>query len=163
MFKSLVWLGPEKIPAQVGFKPGTFRSRGGRLNHLPNEAVGRTQSKVWQLGHRTGSRNNMKINKFTICKRRKRKMRGRYRREASTDCWDEIRRQNGEQNTLTRPTHTHTHTHTHTRERDREREGEREGEKERGRERERGRDRETERETERENDRDKRLHQMKKL
>ena len=39
MFNSLVWLDPEKIPPQAGFEPGTFRSRGGRLNHLANEAV----------------------------------------------------------------------------------------------------------------------------
>ena len=32
-FKSLVWLDPEKIPSQAGFELGTFRSRGGRLNH----------------------------------------------------------------------------------------------------------------------------------
>ena len=31
IFKSLVWLDPEKIPAQAGFEPGIFRSRGGRL------------------------------------------------------------------------------------------------------------------------------------
>ena len=30
---------PGKIPAQAGFEPGTFRSRGGRLNHQANEAV----------------------------------------------------------------------------------------------------------------------------
>ena len=34
---------PGKIPAQAGFEPGTFRSLGGRLNHLANEAVG-----VWR-------------------------------------------------------------------------------------------------------------------
>ena len=39
IFKSLVWLDPEKIPAPAGFEPGTFRSRGGRLNHQANEAV----------------------------------------------------------------------------------------------------------------------------
>ena len=33
IFKSLVWLDPEKIPAQVGFEPGIFCSRGGRHNH----------------------------------------------------------------------------------------------------------------------------------
>ena len=33
IFKSLVSLDPEKIPAQAGFEPGIFRSRGGRLNH----------------------------------------------------------------------------------------------------------------------------------
>ena len=33
IFKSLVWLDPEKIPALAGFEPGTSRSRGGRLNH----------------------------------------------------------------------------------------------------------------------------------
>ena len=27
------WLDPEKIPAQAGFEPGTFRSRVGRRNH----------------------------------------------------------------------------------------------------------------------------------
>ena len=32
-FKSLVWLDPEKIPAQMGFEPGIFHSRGGSLNH----------------------------------------------------------------------------------------------------------------------------------
>ena len=30
---------PGKISAQAGFKPGIFRSQGGRLNHLANEAV----------------------------------------------------------------------------------------------------------------------------
>ena len=29
----------KKIPAQTGFEPGIFRSRGGRLNHQANEAV----------------------------------------------------------------------------------------------------------------------------
>ena len=29
---------PRKIPSQAGFEPGTFRSRGGRLNHWANEA-----------------------------------------------------------------------------------------------------------------------------
>ena len=33
ILKSLVWLEPGKIPAQVRFEPGIFRSRGGRLNH----------------------------------------------------------------------------------------------------------------------------------
>ena len=33
IFKSLVWLEPEKIPAQAGFEPRIFRSRGGRLNY----------------------------------------------------------------------------------------------------------------------------------
>ena len=31
---------PVKIPAQAGFEPEIFRSRGGRLNHYTNEAVG---------------------------------------------------------------------------------------------------------------------------
>ena len=31
---------PGKIPAQAGFELRTFRFRGGRLNHLANEAVG---------------------------------------------------------------------------------------------------------------------------
>ena len=35
IFKSLVWFDPEKIPAQAGFEPGTFRSRGGRLTTKP--------------------------------------------------------------------------------------------------------------------------------
>ena len=35
MFKSQVWFDPQKIPAQAGFKPGTFRSRGGRLTTRP--------------------------------------------------------------------------------------------------------------------------------
>ena len=39
IFESLVRLDPEKILAQAGFEPGTFRSRGGRLNHQANEAV----------------------------------------------------------------------------------------------------------------------------
>ena len=30
MFKSLVWLDPEKIPSPAGFEPGIFRSRGRR-------------------------------------------------------------------------------------------------------------------------------------
>ena len=29
----------KKIPAQTGCEPRIFRSRGGRLNHLANEAV----------------------------------------------------------------------------------------------------------------------------
>ena len=33
IFKSLVWLDPEKIPALAGFEPGTSHSPGGRLNH----------------------------------------------------------------------------------------------------------------------------------
>ena len=33
IFKSLVWLDPEKVPVQARFKPGIFLSRGGRLNH----------------------------------------------------------------------------------------------------------------------------------
>ena len=33
IFKLLVLLDPEKIPAQAGFEPGIFRSGGGRLNH----------------------------------------------------------------------------------------------------------------------------------
>ena len=39
IFKSLVWLDPEKIPSQAGFEPGIFRSRGGLLNHKANKAV----------------------------------------------------------------------------------------------------------------------------
>ena len=35
IFKSLVWLDPEKIPGQAGFKPGIFCSRGGRLTTRP--------------------------------------------------------------------------------------------------------------------------------
>ena len=35
MFKSLVWLDPEKIPVQAGIEPGIFRSRGGRLTTRP--------------------------------------------------------------------------------------------------------------------------------
>ena len=34
-FKSLLWLDPEKILVQAGFKPGIFRSRGGCLNTRP--------------------------------------------------------------------------------------------------------------------------------
>ena len=49
IFKSLVWLDPEKIPSQAGFEPGTFRSRGGRLNHLANEAVCREDSGCSQV------------------------------------------------------------------------------------------------------------------
>ena len=41
IFKSLVWLDPEKIPVQAGFEPRIVRSRGGRLNHYANEAVWR--------------------------------------------------------------------------------------------------------------------------
>ena len=36
MFESLVWLDPEKFPAQAGFDPGIFRSRGGRLTTRPS-------------------------------------------------------------------------------------------------------------------------------
>ena len=35
MFKSLVWLDPEKIPLQAGFEPGTFRTRGRCLTTRP--------------------------------------------------------------------------------------------------------------------------------
>ena len=35
MFKSLVWLDPEKIPPQAGFEPGIFRSLGGCLTTRP--------------------------------------------------------------------------------------------------------------------------------
>ena len=35
IFKSLVWLDLEKIPVLAGFKPGIFRSRGGRLTTRP--------------------------------------------------------------------------------------------------------------------------------
>ena len=35
IFKSLVWLDPQKIPVQVGFKPGLFRSQGWRLTTRP--------------------------------------------------------------------------------------------------------------------------------
>ena len=31
---------PRKIQPQAGFEPRIFRSRGGRLNHLTNDAVG---------------------------------------------------------------------------------------------------------------------------
>ena len=44
-FKSLVWLDPRKISAQVGFEPGIFRSWGGRLNHYANEAVEEEEKK----------------------------------------------------------------------------------------------------------------------
>ena len=43
IFKSLVWLDPEKIPAQAGFEPRTFRSRGGcsyQWLEIPASAVG---------------------------------------------------------------------------------------------------------------------------
>ena len=39
---------PGKISAQAGFKPGIFRSRGGRLNHYANEAVVRADLNVMQ-------------------------------------------------------------------------------------------------------------------
>ena len=35
IFKSLVWLDPEKIPAQAGFEPGIFHSRGWHLTTRP--------------------------------------------------------------------------------------------------------------------------------
>ena len=38
--KSLVWLDPEKIPAQAGFKPGTFHSRGGHHTIRPTRRSG---------------------------------------------------------------------------------------------------------------------------
>ena len=66
IFKSLVWLDPEKshrtrpgkIPSQAGFEPLIFSSRG--LNHLANEAIscGRQQYpfavkfSVWIVGFR---------------------------------------------------------------------------------------------------------------
>ena len=40
VFKSLVWLDPGKLPPQAGFESRIFRSRGGRLNHYADEAVG---------------------------------------------------------------------------------------------------------------------------
>ena len=42
-FKSLVWLDPGKIPAQAGFEPGIFRSRGGRLTTRPTR---RSQGRI---------------------------------------------------------------------------------------------------------------------
>ena len=39
MFKSLVWLDPEKILSPAGFEPRIFHSQGRCLNHLANEAV----------------------------------------------------------------------------------------------------------------------------
>ena len=55
MFKSLVWLDPEKIPSQAGFESGSFRSRGGRLTTRPTRRCVRwegNQPKVagnWRL------------------------------------------------------------------------------------------------------------------
>ena len=40
MFEPLVLLDPEKILAQVGFEPGTFRSRGGCLTTRPTRRFG---------------------------------------------------------------------------------------------------------------------------
>ena len=42
---------PKKIPAPAGFEPGTFRSRGGRLNHQANEAVwlGEVESSIYNF------------------------------------------------------------------------------------------------------------------
>ena len=42
IFKSLVWLDPEKIPAQAGFEPGIFRSRGRRLTTRPTRRLQRS-------------------------------------------------------------------------------------------------------------------------
>ena len=44
IFESLVWLEPEKIPAQVGFEPGIFRSQGGRLTTRPTRRSLRDRS-----------------------------------------------------------------------------------------------------------------------
>ena len=56
MFKSLVWLDTEKIPAQAGFEPGTVRSRSGRLTTRPPRRLsgwprGKPPvSRAWDLG-----------------------------------------------------------------------------------------------------------------
>ena len=41
ILKSLVWLDPEKIPAQAGFEPGILRSRGGHLTTRPTWRLSR--------------------------------------------------------------------------------------------------------------------------
>ena len=46
ILKSLIRLDPEKIRLQAGFEPRIFRSPGGRLNHLANEAVYKACGKV---------------------------------------------------------------------------------------------------------------------
>ena len=38
---------PRKIPPQVGFEPGIFRSQGGRLNHEANQAVSAKYVGTW--------------------------------------------------------------------------------------------------------------------
>ena len=52
ILKSLVWLDPEKIPAQAGFKPGIFRSQGGCLTTRPTRRYGprgRIPEIQWQV------------------------------------------------------------------------------------------------------------------
>ena len=44
-FKVTGMTRPRKIPPPSGFEPGTFRSRGGRLNHYTNKAV-----LLWSMG-----------------------------------------------------------------------------------------------------------------
>ena len=52
---------PRKNPAQAGFEPGIFRSRGGRLNHQANEAAQRTRKLVdWRRMARNCRKNNTK-------------------------------------------------------------------------------------------------------
>ena len=72
MFKSLVWLGPEKIPAQAGFEPGTFRSRGGRLNHLANEAMW-TKLSILVLKKKKKKTDWMTVHHFKNTKKKKKK------------------------------------------------------------------------------------------
>ena len=47
MFKPLVWLDPEKIPAQAGIEPWIFRSRGGRLTTRPTRRSAPEASMMW--------------------------------------------------------------------------------------------------------------------
>ena len=53
IFKSLVWLDPGKILAQVGFKPRIFHSQGRRLNHYAIEAFP-LETDTFSLHHQGG-------------------------------------------------------------------------------------------------------------
>ena len=44
IFESRVWRDPEKIPAQAGFEPWIFRSRGGRLTTRPTRRLSRRET-----------------------------------------------------------------------------------------------------------------------
>ena len=62
IFTSLVWLDPRIIPAQAGFEPGTFRSRGGRLNHYAKEEADSGEERfLWSGGLLLGANKTLEL------------------------------------------------------------------------------------------------------